>query len=90
MRAATVYDNSGIKGLRIVAEMTQGFVVGSPRFVSGVCWLDTQLSFPRPVAPGSQNRIETGSRAAYRGESETESIVNHQDSLRALESKTRI
>ena len=87
---ATVYDNSGIKGLRIVAEMTQGFVVGSPRFVSGVCWLDTQLSFPRPVAPGSQNRIETGSRAAYRGESEAESIVNHQDSLRALESKTRI
>ena len=27
---ATVYDNSGIKGLRIVAEMTEGFVVGSP------------------------------------------------------------
>jgi predicted ABC-type ATPase len=32
---ATVYDNSGIKGLRIVAEMTQGFVVGSPGSLAG-------------------------------------------------------
>ena len=27
---ATVYDNSGINGPRIVAQMTQGFIVGSP------------------------------------------------------------
>jgi predicted ABC-type ATPase len=27
---ATVYDNSGIKGPRIVAQMTDGFIVGSP------------------------------------------------------------
>jgi predicted ABC-type ATPase len=27
---ATVYDNSGIKGPRIVAQMSEGFVVGSP------------------------------------------------------------
>ncbi len=27
---ATVYDNSGIKGPRFVAQMSQGFIVGSP------------------------------------------------------------
>ena len=27
---ATVYDNSGIKGPRIVAQMSEGFIVGSP------------------------------------------------------------
>ena len=27
---AAVYDNSGINGPRIVAQMTQGFIVGSP------------------------------------------------------------
>ena len=27
---ATVYDNRGIKGPRIVAQMTEGFIVGSP------------------------------------------------------------
>jgi predicted ABC-type ATPase len=31
---ATVYDNSGLKGPRIVAQMSEGFIVGSP------AWLD--------------------------------------------------
>ena len=29
MRPGTVYDNSGIKGPRIVAQMTDGFIVGA-------------------------------------------------------------
>jgi predicted ABC-type ATPase len=39
--AATVYDNSALKGPRIVAQMSQGLVIGAP---SWPAWTPPQLS----------------------------------------------
>jgi predicted ABC-type ATPase len=44
---ATVYDNSGIKGPRIVAQMTDGFIVGSPGWPD---WTPTPLTAHWPKA----------------------------------------
>jgi predicted ABC-type ATPase len=44
---ATVYDNSGIKGPRIVAQMTEGFIVGSPDWPD---WTPQELSDRWPTA----------------------------------------
>jgi predicted ABC-type ATPase len=44
---ATVYDNSGIKGPRIVAQMSGGFIVGSPAWPD---WTPRPLQSRWPIA----------------------------------------
>lgn len=45
--SATVYDNSGLKGPRIVAQMSEGHVVGSPTWPA---WTPQQLSARWPAS----------------------------------------
>ena len=52
---ATVYDNSGIKGPRIVVQMSEGFIVGFPTWPA---WTPTALQHvgPLELAPASSTR----------------------------------
>jgi predicted ABC-type ATPase len=62
---ATVYDNSGIKGPRIVAQMTEGLIVGSPTWPD---WTPQALSAVADVvaagpADGDADRPRVGHRS---------------------------
>ena len=51
---ATVYDNSGIKGPRIVAQTSDGFIVGSSTWPH---WTPRELTAPSGHGHGRADRI---------------------------------